>query len=603
MRIIVSIILYTFFTLFASNLSFAKTHLVLKSDFNGDGTADRVVFASYGISGFVQSTFGNKKIDTFFLKQGNRSIFFTSNTTDKVPYLKLTEEVGFFSVITLMKYENRQFKYVASYSLAERAYFSDDFLEGAVITTSDSVSECKPNSALEDKATTTAQTWAEKLKQHSLEESVRKSIDSSCKKVFGSEYEKIEKEIISACKIESTPSQTKQNSLIACLDKNEETRTTSSAFQRVLAANMFEDGFKVNCEDIKTEIPKASFNKAAKTVSLYQTSPSVKNRSFKEDFFHEMLHSTGIKEDDKIQPLVRNCLSLAKRNNPLNSGDRRYYTTNLREEAKNVKDGVEFSIPPETKQIPQNSVANAVAEGSKTLDKDFSMDNPRQFDGLRMASIGAFKSIDPIMRAAYEAAIPTAFAKGTLSAADPKTVPTASVSLPTVKAAAGGAIRSISSVSQGNASQNSLSGAIYDVSSLPESIPASEKGELGNGLYVKAATIQLKEGATRSPSSTATGGAGEIASAGGLGQMQSTDRADLQKNVPRLKVEEDFIRILTTGKYADVKAKLTDPANQKIMEDKKIQYLAKDKTLGSKQPDIILKDLGSKFSILRINVE
>ncbi|MGZ3798383.1 MAG: hypothetical protein ACXVB1_18580, partial [Pseudobdellovibrionaceae bacterium] len=101
-------------------------HILLKDDFNKDGIADRVLFASNGISGFYQSSGGNHKIDTFYLKQNQRSIFFTSLKESGGPYLKLQEDTGIFSIVSLWRYENKKLTLAASYVLPSRIYFSDD---------------------------------------------------------------------------------------------------------------------------------------------------------------------------------------------------------------------------------------------------------------------------------------------------------------------------------------------------------------------------------------------------------------------------------------------------------------------------------------------
>ena len=141
----------------------------------------------------------------------------------------------------------------------------------------------------------------------------------------------------------------------------------------------------------------------------------------------------------------------------------------------------------------------------------------------------------------------------------------------------------------------------------------SSTGEIGSGLSVKAAAINIKDDLSRSPSSindsretassAGTTRSSAATSGGSLSRLQTTDRQNLRNNVPRLKEEADFIKTLMTGKYDEVKARLTDPKNQQILEEKRIQYVARERTLGSKQPVMILKDLGNKFSVVRVTIE
>jgi len=590
--------------LFVPGLSSAQSHLLVKSDFNNDGIADRTVFASHGISGFIQSTQANKKIDTIFLKQGNRSIFFTSNVEDGSPFVKLTEETGLYSVITLMKYENKSFIHTATYIEASEVYFSDDFFSDSIVAEAGKNQTCTPNDAFNNKATTEILSWADALKKNSLEETIKKSIDPSCKKVFGQDYLKLEKDIVDACKLESSPNTSRQNPLISCLDKNKGTRLVSGFYQQTLASNVFEPAFNINCQELDKNVPKASFNKSTKSISIYQHLPAEKNRNFKADFFHEIIHSTGIKSDQKVEQVVENCLSIKSNKNTSKVPSDHFYVRNLNEEIAKKKDGIEISVPSQAKEVSQRTISATMSEGAKTLDADFSTNDGEQYNSISKISKATFKSFDPVMKAAYEAAVPVAFAQNTIASS--KT--TSSVSIPTTKITVAASNRGIASTTAG-------SGITYDVSSFPESVSASTKGDLGNGMAIKASEVAFDSNAARSPANTevatasatgggSVGGSGSTRSiAGSLASIKTTDRPDLRANVPQLKAEEDFLKTLTTGKYDEVKAKLVDPKNQRILEEKKIQYVAKDKTLGSKQPVIILKDLGNKFTVLRVNVE
>lgn len=601
MRLIFAIL---FVILFIRYEAFAKPHLILKNDFNGDGVADRVIFASYGTSGFFQSGGLNKKIDTFYLKQGNRSILFAPSTHGE-KFVKLTEDAGIFTTVVIMKHEKQSFKFVNAYVVPSRTYFSDDPFADPFSTPT--TTSCSDNSAFNNKSTNEALTWSEALKKYSIEDSVKKSIDPECKKVFGDDYPKMEKQIVAACGV--SDGKPEKNNLVNCLDQNKNTQFLGGVYKATLAQNLFDNEFKISCSTSNKKIPLASFDSSSKKISIFKTSPEDPSRNFKADFFHEMMHSSDVDSEKQVQALVENCtdgktgLNSKIKDKLANSETDRYYT-NLDSYTANKKDGVAVDIPPQTKTVPQTSVASAVSEGSKALDSNFSMDNETQYDSLSKVSQATFKSFDPIMKAAYQAAVPTAFAQGSIEIPSGGTASTATTtSLATVKAA--GSSRSIASTS--------TSGATYDVSNLPDSVPASANGELGNGLSVKATTVSAKAAQPRNPASSGSGGETGTSSAGGsdagnvgsdsVGYKPTTDRPDLRNNVPQLKAEEDFVKTLTTGKYEDVKARLTDPKNQKILEDKRIQYVARDRTLGSKQPVMILKDLGNKFSVVRVTIE
>jgi hypothetical protein len=349
---------------------------------------------------------------------------------------------------------------------------------------------------------------------------------------------------------------------------------------------------------------------------MYQVNPADNNRNYKADFFHEMLHKTGITNDKSVDSLVQDCFGTKKVSTVDDKMTMKPWllTSELEKSQRTVekKEGIVVNLPANS-EVSQTTIANVASEGNKSLDNNFSMDNEPQYESLSKASKATFKSFDPIMKAAYEAAVPTAFAQNSLGAASTGTptsvAATASAALPTVKAASGTS-RMIASA--GSSASSVTAGAVYDVSSLPESVTASDKGELGNGLAVKAAAVNVKEGLARSPSSISGRSGEETASSGGsasnlnsgsLGYVPMTDRPDLRNNVPHLKTEEDFLKTLTSGKYDEIKARLTDPKNQQILEDKRIQYIARDRTLGSKKPVMILKDLGNKFSIVRVTVE
>jgi hypothetical protein len=596
-------------------LDFAKAnqqhHLIFKSDFNDDGIADRVGFASKGISGFFQSTNSNKKIDTFLLKQGNKTIFFTSSKTLGGPFLKLTESSGFFTTVSILTFENNKFQHTTSYIVPDKVYFSQDpFADPfeAAPASKSSSNICEPNDVFANKATSSTLSWAEAINKFSVEETIKKAISPECKTVFGKSYEKVEKQILSACGV--TTGSPEKNDLVNCLDEDPKTRFLGGYYKTSLAANIFDDGFKISCAKSSKDKPLASLNNTSNSISLFQVSPENPNRNFKADFFHEMLHNVGVENETTTEKLVEKCV-----------GKKTFFCSDKKNKAKdeckvielsevtkkqlieNKKDGTVVNIPPAVRTVPQTTVATAVNEGSKALDNDFSMDNATQYKALSNASKATFKSFEPLMTAAYSAAVPSAFAQNTVASA----TNAKSVAFPTTKAVASATSRAIAS---SGSSSPSASGATYDISSLPESVPASAKGDLGNGMAVKASEVAFDANAARSPASSevaapsaASGGSVGPSIAGSLASIKTTDRPDLRANVPQLKAEEDFLKTLTTGKYDEVKAKLVDPKNQRILEEKKIQYVAKDKTLGSKQPVIILKDLGNKFTVLRVNVE
>jgi hypothetical protein len=599
MRILLSITLFCSLSFSVAQIN-AASHLILKNDFNGDGIADRVVFASHGTSGFFQSTNSNKKIDTIFLKQGNRTILFSSLKENGTPFVKLSEDLGYYSVTTLMKYSEKKFQYVVSYATIGKTNFSDDPFADPIDKTKES-QICTSSDPFENKTIKQTLTWAEAVKTYSVEEAVKKSIDPSCKNIFEKDYPKLEKEVLSACSIgEGRP---EKNDLVSCLDRHEKTRRIGGSYKTSLAEKIFDDGFKITCAKSTSSIPVASYDESSKNISFYKTSTDASLRNFKKDFFHEMMHSAGIAQDKEVENIVSACFDKKR----IVAMTPMMFTSDLElnKEVAASKNGVVVNIPNNVKEIPQAQVASAVSESTKTLDQNFSMENPTQFKALSSASKATFKSFDPIMKAAYEAAVPVAFAQNTIASAKATT----SIALPTTKSAAIAAASS-----RGIASAPSVSGATYDVSSLPESVPASAKGDLGNGMAVKASEVAFDASAARAPANTevaasGTSGGGTIGGsvgpsiAGSLASIKTTDRPDLRANVPQLKTEEDFLKTLTTGKYDEVKAKLVDPKNQRILEEKKIQYVAKDKTLGSKQPVIILKDLGNKFTVLRVNVE
>ncbi len=596
------------FSFFLCTIAFGNNieHLLIKDDFNQNGVADRVIFSSYEISGFYLSKNGNKQVDTFFLKQGNRSIFFSKENNERQIYIKLSENVGFITVITFLKYENKVFRHLSSYAIPEKIYFSDDFLSSPLIE--DPIkNHCDNNSVFSNKTLNDALSWSNELKNHSVSEAIKKVIDPSCKSILGDEYSKMEKQVISACSLDI--GKPESNPLIKCLDESEKTKLLSSLYKLSLAESIFQSGFKITCKQSNETKPLASFSSSNNVINFFQTTPVSKNRNYKADFFHEMMHSSSVYSESDATNIVNKCLSddtaqiatkmdtyipLTTPSSPL--------TTNINNQ--NRKDGVEINVPSQLKEVSQTTIAAAINEGSKTLDSNFSMENSAQYESLAKASKATFKSFDPIMKAAYEAAVPTAFALGSLASGSSSSTSEASVAMPTVKVAAT-TTRSIASASSNSATSTS---AVYDISSLPTSVMASEKGELGNGLTVKAAAINIKEGFARSSLSTETVAGGtssgtNISGSGRSGYTPTTDQPDLRNNVPQLKAEEAFIKTLTTGKYSEVKARLTDPKNQRILEDKRIQYVARDKTLGSKKPVLILKDLGNKFSIVRVTIE
>lgn len=575
------------------------SHLIIKSDFDGDGKADRTTFASYGISGFFQTHAGSKNVSSFYLRQGNRSILYLNSKELGSPHIKLTENNGLMQIVTIMKYDQKSFKHVKSFALANKTYFSTDPFASPDPFAQPNRQECDANNAFNNKSVKQTLSWADELKKHSLKESLQKAISPSCKTVFGDQYPKLEEQILAACGVNTGKND--ENNLVKCLDRNEETKITSGIYTSALAANFFEDGFQISCASIDKSNPLASVT--SNKISIYQTSPAQKDRNFKADFFHEMLHASGIEQEKSVSQLVANCTEDKSK-----KSDKAHFTnkTTDKERFLESKDGLVVNIPPtQLKEIQSGTVATTVAEGAKTLDSNFSMENSDQYESLSKASKATFRSFDPIMKAAYEAAIPTAFAQGSLASTS-SAAGTTAVAMPTVKTVSA-TTRSIASTTAN--SNSTASGNVYDISSLPASVSASEKGELGNGLAVKAAAVNIKDGLTRTPSSSETATGGTISGSsnsggiGGSGFAPTTDRPDLRNNVPRLKAEEDFVKTLTTGKYAEVKARLTDPKNQGILEDKRIQYVARDKTLGSKQPVMILKDLGNKFSIVRVTIE
>lgn len=577
-------------------------HIVIKNDLNKDGVADRVAFASHGISGFFQSTLANSKIDTFQIKQGNRTIFYTSSKSVGGPYIKLTESSGFFSVVSLLKYENRNFKLVSSFVTPSKTFFSDDFLDGATIVSTEAPEKCVPANEFNHVALNEASDWTKKLEKHTVEEAIKKAIDPECKKVFGDKYSNLETQIVSACSVSSGMSNS--NALVTCLDKNEQTRNIGGFYQQTLVSTLFDSNFKISCGLLKTDKPRESVNSVSNIISIFQTTPKTNNRNFKADFFHAVLHLGGIEDDKKVSTIVDNCMRVKTKNQP--KADDRYYAnpTTFSEETIKKKDGVELTIPSQHQQINQTTVASTINESAKTLDTNYAMENDTQYKSLTTVSRATFKSFEPLMSAAYNAAIPAAFAQNTVISATNGSAASVAIGLPTTKATT--SARSIASTSPASA----VSGVIYDVSSLPESVSASDKGDLGNGLTVKASAVAFNEVNSRAPAATgsseaatARGASGSGSIAGRLASIKTTDRPDLRNNVPQLKLEEDFIKTLTTGKYAEVKAKLIDPRNEEILKEKQIQYVARDKTLGSKQPAVIIKDLGNAFTVLRVNVQ
>jgi len=575
-------------------------HLVLKDDFNSDGVADRVIFASKGISGFFQSTNANKKIDTFYLKQGNRSILFDSAKELGGAYLKLSEDTGFFTITTLMKFENGKFKQLESYILPAKIYFSAD----PFADTPSSRENCDSHDAFSLKPIKEALSWTDQVKKYSNENFIKTSIQPECKKVFGEDYNRLEKQIIEACTIEDDKN--KQNSLVSCLDHDNKTKRLSGRYKTMLAENVFEDSFKITCAESNKEIPLSSFSSSTKNVSIFKTNPSSENRNFKADFFHEMLHASGMGDEDGIDSLVKQCVDGdwkdQKRHVFLGDGNQ------LNQERK---DGIPVNVPPQVKEVPAAPVTAAMNEGARALDNNFAMDNQTQYRALAAASQRTFKSFEPLMAAAYSAAVPVAFAQNTVASGGGGATAAPAVAMPVSKAAVGG--RGVASAPSSMVDSDSpVAGAVYEPSGLPEAVPASEHGELGNGMTVKAMPVSFSDYAPRAPASSGRGGTEGAASSRafsgtdsgrGLASLKSTDRPDLRDNVPQLKADEEFVKTLTTGKYAEVRAKLTDPKNQKILEEKRIQYVSREKTLGSKQPYIILKDLGNKFSILRVTIE
>lgn len=580
-------------------------HLVLKDDFNSDGVADRIIFASKGISGFFQSTSANKKIDTFFLKQGNRSILFDSSEELGGPYLKLSESTGFFTITTIMKLEHGKFKHFASYVLPAKTSFSDSFFDS---TPSDQ-EKCDSHDAFSNKPVKEALAWTDQVKKYSNEELIKKSIQPDCRKFFEKDYGKLEKQIVEACSLED-----KTNNLVSCLDKGDKTKRFSGRYKTLLAENVFEDSFKITCAESNKAVPLASFNSSSRTISLFKTTPASENRNFKADFFHEMLHASGVNGDETgVESLVSACIDEKPE-----TGIQRVFTGNIGQLNQERKDGIPVNVPPQVKEVSAAPVTAAMNEGARALDNNFAMDNQAQYRALAAASQRTFKSFEPLMAAAYSAAVPVAFAQNTVasapapaSASGGASTAATAVALPVSKAMVGG--RGVASASSSMvASDSPVAGAVYEASGLPEAVPASEHGELGNGMTVKAMPVSFSDYAPRAPASSGRAGT-EVAAASrgfsgmdsgrGLASLKSTDRSDLRQNVPKLQADEEFVKTLTTGKYADVRAKLTDPKNQKILEEKRIQYVSRERTLGSKQPYIILKDLGNKFSILRVTIE
>lgn len=577
-----------------------QDHLILKNDFNNDGIADRVVFSSNETSGFFQSTNKNQKIDTIYLRQGNRTLFFTSQSELGGPYIKLTENAGLYVVVSILKYNKKKFRHLSSFVLPTKTYFSVD----PFASPTDEPELCSTNDAFNNKTVAQTISWADKATTALVENAVKKAIDPECKNVFGDEFPKLEQQLVSACTVGSGKEE--KNKLVSCLDSDPETSIIGGKYKTELGALLFNDSFKISCQKSSSSKPLASIEPNSLNIKIMQITPSLKDRNFKADLFHEIMHYAGLTLEDAVEDLVSKCVTGKEKkvaaDKKSNDKVRNYASAGaLNQALAKKKDGIEVVLPANAKDVSPTSVASAVNEGAKTLDNDFSMDNPTQYNALSKVSKATFKSLEAIMAKAYSAAVPIAFAQNTVISANA----TASVALPTTKAVVAGSSRGI-------ASAPSVSGATYDVSSLPDSVAPSAKGDLGNGMAIKASEVAFDARAPANSEVAASGatgggsagGSGSTRSiAGSLASIKTTERPDLRANVPQLKAQEDFRRTLAIGRYDEVKAMLVDPKNQRILEDMGIQYVGKDRRLGSKKPVIILKDLGNKFTVLRVNVE
>jgi hypothetical protein len=584
--IIISVLIFSRPALAAS-----PNYLLLKDDINKDGINDRIVFASHGISGFFLSSAKNKKIDSFNLRQGNRTIFFTSSSKLGGPFVQLTEEVGFYKVVTLMKYENKVFKHLKSYALPNRTYFSiqkiaatDPFAEPNEKSTS-----CKKVSP-GDAAIANAILSADALKNSLIADVIKNKISPDCKLVLGDDYKKFESQVILACTVDD---QTIKHSFLSCLDKYDTASLYSSKYRQSLVENIFGNGPKISCATSSSDKPRASFDDASGDFMFYRTNPEEPERNFQLDYIHEVAHKIGIAQDASIDPLIEGC---SQKSLKLGKGNQNYYSGAGLQELllDGKKNGVEVNIPSQNKEVPQTSVASAMSDGSKALNSSAS-DSDTGFAGLVTTSKGAFNSFAPVMTAAYKASLNAAYAGDSIS----KTMTSSTSSpLPISISSSGG--------SQKANSQNITADAAYEIANPPSTTAALSKGELGNGITTKIQALAAEEPSGRSPASTSSGS--QIQSGGrNISSIPSTDRPDVIRNSATLEGDENFRKLLTSGTYSEIKAAVLDPKNDPRMKRIRLQYAKREEgqtiTTGSTDPVQVLYDLGSKFSIRRVTHE
>lgn len=593
MRVLPLVLFLSFSEIFFFTQAYGgvQQHLILKNDFNNDGIADRVVFASHGISGFYQATQSNNKVDTFFLQQGNKSVSFISSKALGGPYIKLVETAGIFTTVTLAKYQNKKFKIITSAVITNKKFFSDDPFA------------CPNADPFGTQTKKTFLPFSEAIKKFSVETTIKKSIGKECKAIFGKEYQKLESQILSACSV--SDGKPEKNDLVSCLDKDQQTRLLGGKYKTALAENIFEDGFKISCAKSDKSIPLASFDPASKNISIFQTKPESQNRNFKADFFHDMLHGTGVSSDKVIEGLVKDCLSNTGHEDRVRIPPQT--ELGFQAEQEKLKDGIRITLP--TQDVEPTSVASAITESSKALDSDFSMGNNVQYQSLSNLSKNVIKSFEPIMNAAYSAAVPKVFASEALKSGPYTNA--ASIGNSSIEPLA--ANKAYTTSGRTKSAQTDTNDKMPEISTVPSAIldkhaveDSPDKELSKSHTPSKERNIaSLNETANSSASSAQTAQGFQTTSDSGQNFATPTDARSqaLSKNVRQIGEEEDFLKSLTTGKYTEVKARLLDPKNERIMVEKRIQYLNRGKPIGSKQPMIILKDLGNGFSVQRVLTE
>jgi len=542
-------------------------HLIYKTDLNKDGVADRVVYASNGISGFYQSTYGNGEIDVFSITQGNKEIYYSNLNKKRGPFVKVVENFGLFKISQLYIKRKANLELDKGIINPSTVYFKIRRSFSNIKTPI-----CNDNN-ISIKNTNEVDKIIEVL---NLKESNEK-----CLSLFGEEQ--LAKMNIQLTLESKLFVKNEANEMISCLDNH----PIGAEYKKILLQNIFSDGFKISCEIGKTNDVSALYNSGSNEFIFYKLENPIFD--FSELFRHEMLHksNSSLKEsevDDIISKCKTNTDEKIKFANDLRFAD-------LSEEEKN---GVEITLP--NYQIPQSNIDNVIKVASNSLNKDYSTDNEREFISLSQISKRTFNSFSPVMNAAFKAAVPVAFAGNKIkneSESSTKSVEK-SQEIKVVKSDI-----DFNKLDQAPSRMPAAidQGILISKPTLPESAD-TRSGSLGNGMVVKAEPVKFDIKPSSSHSKATSQYLNQIDN-----QMKQPEMIKASLGVPSLVAENNFLKMITQGNYKDVKSKLSQPETHKMLEKFRVQYVEPKGSFGSNDPYLILKDLGNGFEIRRVTIE